>query len=125
VDVDELLEWERRGWESLCRGTGAEFYGELMTEDGVRVLAGGTILNRDEVVRSLGNAPPWDTFRIEQPRLVRAGSDSSVLIYRGHAERGGAEPFQAMMSSVYVKSDSGVRLTCYQQTPVGRMEGVP
>ena len=28
-----LLDVERRGWDSLCDSTGAEFYGKIMTKD--------------------------------------------------------------------------------------------
>ena len=30
---DELLEIEREGWDSLCDGTGADFYGRVMTDE--------------------------------------------------------------------------------------------
>ncbi len=41
MEIDELLTLERRGWDSLCDGTGGEFYGGPMTDDGVMVLAHG------------------------------------------------------------------------------------
>ncbi|WP_393916544.1 hypothetical protein [Halostreptopolyspora alba] len=40
---EEPLELEHRGWRPLCDGTGADFYGSLMTEDGVMVLAHGAL----------------------------------------------------------------------------------
>lgn len=119
MELDELIDWERRGWESLCTGKGAEFYAEVMSDDGVMVLANGVVLNRDEVARSLSDAPEWDTFRIDEPRLVRAGDDGAVLVYRGTATRGGGDaPFEALMTSVYVRSGESVRLASYQQTPI-------
>ena len=57
--MDELLELEHAGWASLCNGTGAEFYGGLMTDDGVMVLADGTVMTRSDVVEALGKSPPW------------------------------------------------------------------
>lgn len=118
MEIDELVELERRGWESLCEGRGAEFYGELMSGDGVMVLANGALMDRDEVRRSLADAPEWDSFRIEEPRLIRAGEDSAVLVYRGIATRDSdPAPFEALMASVYVRSGGTVRLVSYQQTP--------
>ena len=119
MDLEELLEWERRGWESLCEGRGAEFYGDLMSDDGVMVLANGAVMDRDQVRRSLADAPEWDTFRIEEPRVAKVGDDSAVLIYRGIATRDSTpEPFEALMTSVYARSGGEVRLVSYQQTPV-------
>ena len=50
--MDELLDLEHAGWRSLCDGSGSQFFGELMTEDGVMVLANGTVMNRDDVVNA-------------------------------------------------------------------------
>ena len=32
----QLMDLERRGWESLTRSAGGDFYGRLMTPDAVR-----------------------------------------------------------------------------------------
>ncbi|MBA3294373.1 MAG: nuclear transport factor 2 family protein, partial [Geodermatophilaceae bacterium] len=66
---DTLMKLERQGWDSLCDGTGAEFYGRVMTEDGLMVLANGAVMDRDAVVEALGQAPPWRTYEISDVRL--------------------------------------------------------
>lgn len=114
-----LLELERRGWDSLCDGTGAVFYGDLMTEDGVMVLANGVVMDRETVVASLEHAPAWRTYDIGDARLVDAGPDGVALVYVGTAYRDGDAPaFVGLMSSVYVRRDGRWRLALYQQTPV-------
>jgi hypothetical protein len=118
MEIDELLTLERRGWDSLCDGTGGEFYGGLMTDDGVMVLAHGFALPRDAVVASLGDAPPWAGYEIRDPRLVALGDDATALVYTGQAWRDGEPVFEALMSSVYVRRDEGWRLALYQQTPI-------
>ncbi|GAA4671398.1 hypothetical protein GCM10023347_26560 [Streptomyces chumphonensis] len=119
MDIAELLELEHRGWQSLCDGTGDVFYGRSMTEDGVMVLAGGQVFTRQDVVDSLGAAPPWRTYDITEERLVPLNESSAALVYRGRAYREGAEPaFTALMSSVYVRRGAGWALAVYQQTPV-------
>ncbi|WP_340558859.1 nuclear transport factor 2 family protein [Streptomyces sp. GSL17-111] len=119
MDIAELLELEHRGWQSLCDSTGGDFYGRLMTEDGVMVLAHGHVLSRQDVVASLSDAPPWRTYEISGERLVPLSEDSAALVYRGRAYREGAEPaFTALMSSVYVRRGTGWALALYQQTPV-------
>jgi len=39
--LDDLLELERAGWRSRCESTGDRFYGDLMTDDALMVLATG------------------------------------------------------------------------------------
>lgn len=118
MDMHELMDLEHQGWRSLCDGTGSDFYGRLMTADGVMVLAHGQVFTRDEVVDSLRDAPPWRTYRIDDERLIPLGDCAAVLVYRGSAYRDGEDPaFVGLMSSTYVRRDDGWALACYQQTP--------
>jgi hypothetical protein len=73
-----LLELERRGWQSLCDGTGADFYRSAMTEDGVLVLADGAVLDRDAVVAGLREAPVRRCVELEDVRLVGGGPDRAL-----------------------------------------------
>lgn len=113
---DVLVDLERQGWESLCEGTGGDFYGDLMTEDGVMILVNGVIMGRDAVVASLSDAPTWDSYEIRDPQVIPLGEDASALVYRAVATRGGGLPFEALMSSSYVLIDGRPRLALYQQT---------
>ena len=117
-DLQELVELERLGWQSLCDGTGSAFYERLMTEDGLMVLNNGMTMTRLEVADALQSAPPWASFRIDNPRLVFANDVVAVLVYRGTGFRTGGDEFVAVMSSTYVKQAGGWRLALYQQTPV-------
>ena len=122
----ELLELEHRGWESLRDGSGADFYGSLMTDDGVMVLANGAVADRAAVVEALRGSPPWQRFEIESARVVAAGSGAAVLVYTGRAWRDDSEPpFTGAMTSTYVRDGDGGggggggwRLAVYTQTPV-------
>ena len=119
--ADELLEnltaLERQGWQSLCDGTSADFYGTLMTSDGVMVLGNGQAMTRDDVVASLRDAPTWDDFEMSDVRLVTTGRDGGAIVYRGAASRGDLE-FAGWMSSVYVEVNGSWRLALYTQTPI-------
>ncbi len=118
-----LVSIERRGWDSLCDGTGGGFYGSLMTDDAVMVLANGAVMDREAVVESLRQAPPWRTYEIDEVRLIRSGSDSATLVYLGSAYREGDEPaFTGVMSSVYRHRDDAWHLALYQQTPILRTD---
>ena len=115
--MDELIELERAGWASLCDGTADAFYGDVMTPDGLMVLADGSVMARDEVVAALGQAPAWASYEIDDVRVVPISEESAALVYTGTGHRDGDEPFVAIMSSVYVRRDGRWRLFLYQQTP--------
>lgn len=117
--LDELLDLEHQGWRSLCTGTGAHFYGELMTRDGVMILAHGHVFDRQAVIDSLDDAPPWRSYEIVDERLVALGDDHAALVYLSRAYREPGEPaFVALMASVYTRQHGTWRLALYQQTPV-------
>lgn len=114
-----LLAIERRGWDSLCHGTGDTFYGHLMTDDALMVLANGAVMDRDSVVESLRQAPPWRAYDLNDVRLVRTGTDSAALVYIGSAYGEAEEAaFAGTMASVYVREDGDWRLALYQQTQI-------
>ncbi|MFB8280989.1 nuclear transport factor 2 family protein [Nocardia colli] len=117
--LNELLEVERKGWDSLCDGTGADFYGSLMTGDAVMVLAHGMVMDRAEVVAALKDSPPWRIYEIRDPRVVDADADSKNLVYTGVAYGDAETPaFRGVMSSVYLRAGKGWKLALYQQTPL-------
>lgn len=115
---NQLLDLERAGWNALCESTGSDFYGTLMLPDAVMVLANGMVMDRDMVVSSLSQAPPWRTYTITDVRVVRIDDDNAILVYTGTAHRDDAPVFRAAMSSAYHRSDGGWRLALYQQTPI-------
>lgn len=116
--VDELSELEHAGWASLCDGTGDEFYGRTMTEDGVMVLADGSVMTRSEVVAALGKASPWASYEMDEIRVVPIGEDAAALVYLGTGRRAGNGPsFVGTMTSVYVRRDGQWKLALYHQTP--------
>ena len=116
MTLDRLMGLEHEGWDALCSGRGADFYGGLMTVDGLMVLANGLVLDRDQVVASLADAPAWDSYRISDPRLVDLGEGATALTYGAAAVREGQQPFVGVMTSIYRLLDEGPRLAFYQQT---------
>lgn len=113
-----LLDLERRGWDSLCDGTGSTFYGDLMTDDGLMVLADGSVMDKDTLVASLEHGPTWQSYDIDDLQVVDAGDEAAAVVYVGTGYRDGDQPaFIAVMSSLYVRQDGRWRLALYQQTP--------
>ena len=115
--MDELLQLEHAGWTSLCDGTGGTFYGSLMTDDAVMVLANGEVMSRDDVVGALSDAPPWDSYAIDDPSLVAIDESATALVYTGTGRREHDPPFVAAMTSIYVRRGGSWALALYQQTP--------
>ena len=116
--LHELLELEHQGWQSLCDGTGADFYGRIMTDDAAMILAHGFIFDRDAVVESLAQAPTWGSYEIDDPEVIALGDDQAILRYAGTGRRAGEPAFRALMGSVYVRTSGVWRLAHYQQTPI-------
>jgi hypothetical protein len=114
--LNELLELEHAGWRSLCDSTGGDFYGSIMTEDGRMVLANGVVMSRSVVTDSLEDAPPWSSYTIDDPAATSLSDDVAALVYTGTGHRDGGEDFTGIMTSVYVRHESGWKLAHYQQT---------
>ena len=103
---------------TLGDGTGGEFYGRVMTANGVMILANGSVMTPDEVVAAPGQSPQWASYEIDDVRTVPVGADAAALLYVGIGHRGGDEPsFVGMMASVYIRRGDGWALALYQQTP--------
>lgn len=117
MDLDTLLDLERQGWDSLCSQRGGTFYGALMTVDAVMVLVNGMIMDRATVAAGLDQAPPWDAYEIHEPQLIPLTDDAATLLYRANSRRG-ADEFEALMASTYVRADGQIRLKLYQQTTI-------
>ena len=115
--TEELLELEHAGWKSLCDGTGDTFYGGLMPDDALMVLANGMVMDRETVTSALGQSPPWARYEIEDVLLISISPDVAALVYTGRGWRDGEdEPFVGAMSSVYRRADEGWKLALYQQS---------
>jgi hypothetical protein len=116
---DQLLALEHDGWKSLCDGTAAQFYGELMASNALMVLANGAVVTRAEVTSALAGSPPWLRYDIADVRLVAVDDRTAALVYTGYGWREGVDdPFVGAMSSVYHRTDTGWKLALYQQTAV-------
>jgi hypothetical protein len=117
--LDSLLERERAGWDSLCAGTGGQFYADVMLPDAVMVLANGMVMDRDAVVSALSQSPPWRDYDLDAVRLVTVDDDNAILVYTATAHRDGNEPaFVGAMASAYHRTDGRWQLALYTQTRV-------
>jgi hypothetical protein len=114
----ELLDLEEQGWRALSTegDAGKKFYASILREDAVMLFPGGMrIEGRDSILDSLG-AQPWQSFRIDNPKVTSLGERAATLTYQVTAQRKCGEPYVALVSSTYVR-DKTWQLVIHQQTP--------
>jgi hypothetical protein len=109
-----LLELERQLWNA-----DREFYRETLSEDAMMVFPEPTgILERPDILDSLGGGGRWQSIEFGDVRLVESGDDIAQLVYRAVAERteDGSE-YSALVTTTYVRENGTWNLLSHQQTP--------
>lgn len=112
-----LLDLEAEVWRALSSDRGADFFRQVLTPQALMVLP-GAVLEKDRALRETAAAPPWATYHIEDPRILRLTEQSAVLTYRATARRDHEPEYRALMTSVYVESCDKWKLAFHQQTPL-------
>lgn len=113
---ETLVQLERDGWEALASGRGGAHPREHLTDDALMAFSFG-VLSREATIDAVGSAPPWESFDIEDARVVVLTDDSGVVVYRVTARRAGQDPYRAVISSTFVRRDARWKLAFHQQTP--------
>ncbi len=114
--LTDLLTLEKGFWGAA--GGDGSYYDEYFADNGRLILPfEGGILNKSSVIDSVKNSPAWDDFTLQNPELLPISDDETVLIYEAFARRNGQSDYHALISSLYVKSDSW-RLWLHQQTAI-------
>ncbi len=116
--MKKLFELELQGWDAISRkgDAGKRFYESILREDGVMLFPGGIrIAGRERILQSLGSQP-WDTFQIEDAKVISLGTAAATLVYKVTAQRKGSQPYVALVSSTY-SGGQDWKLVIHQQTP--------
>ena len=111
-----LLKLEEEGGQALVSGKAAEFYGRLLTDDAQMVVPGMRV-DKQMFVQAAGG-DPWQSFRIEDARVLQLTEDCAALTYKATGTRPGRPEYVALMTSIYVARDGTWRLAHHQQTPM-------
>ncbi len=114
---ETLLALEEEGWQALSAAGGADYYRERFLDRGLMVFPFG-VIDKARTLEAIASAPPWATFRIEEPRVVALTTTSAALLYRVTAQRAGGPLYAAFITSVYVEDAEGWKLAVHHQTPV-------
>lgn len=118
--MQELIELEKQGWRALSSEgeAGKDVYSSVLAEDAVMLFPGGILIDgKENILESIGSQP-WESFEIEDPRVIRLSEDAGVLAYKVSAQREGSDLYVALVSSIYVLDQGTWRLVFHQQTPV-------
>ena len=116
--MQEIIELEERGWRALATGgdAGRIFYASVLREDAVMLFPGGLCIEgRERILESLGSQP-WESYRIEDMRIIRLADGVATVVYKATAQRQGSPLYRALISSTYVR-EGGWKLVHHQQTP--------
>lgn len=110
---------EEQAWQALSAGSAAQFYGRYLAPQAAMVFPSG-VLTREQILSSLESAPPWASYRIDDAHVIILTDDSAVLTYTARAQRTGDTPYQARMTTVFVRDPAGGdwMTAFHQQTPI-------
>ena len=65
----------------------------------------------------------WRDLTIDLKGIVEPGSDVVMLTYEAHATRASGEPYNALVSSGYVRRANGWKMMFHAQSPLPDAEG--
>jgi predicted GH43/DUF377 family glycosyl hydrolase len=113
--LGELLALEEGFWRAAGR---RDAYAAHLADEAVHVFPGwGVTTDNERVLQAVETVEPWETFSIDDPRLVELGEGAAALVYTAHARRAGQDEYVAAMTSVYRRAANGWKLVIHQQTP--------
>jgi hypothetical protein len=110
---NELLELEKRFWTG-----GADFYREHVSDH--CLLAFGEmagVMNKEDIAATVKEGQRWRDLDVDKAGMVKLADSAAILTYRARATRSSGEPYEALVSSAYVKRGSEWKLAFHQQTP--------
>ena len=116
---EDLAALEEQGWRALSTSPDAAlaFYDRVLDGTVEMLLPGGMRLDDRATDLAAMGGPPWTSCALEEPLVRQLTADSALVTYGVVAQRAGAPPYSALMSSVYVRRAGGWRLAFHQQTP--------
>ncbi|WP_139415949.1 nuclear transport factor 2 family protein [Agromyces laixinhei] len=110
-----LMHEEHAGWRAIVEGRGGEHYQRAMTRDALMVVD-GAMLGRDEILDAFRSGPPpWESYELHEPAVIRLGDRAGILVYRAVARRGD-DTVNLRMSTTYLNEGGSWRVAAHQQT---------
>ncbi len=108
-----LIDLERQFW------TGdADFYRENLTSDAFMAFPGQGVFDREAIIGGIEGGQRWSSVEFSDERVKELPGGSAVLSYQALASREGADPYRAVVSSVYAWENNSWKLAFHHQSPV-------
>ena len=110
---ENLYEVEKNFW------TGdAQYYRQNLAEKCMVVFADmAGLKTREEVASMITEPQRWQNLKLDDRNTVDLADDAVLLSYRASDRRANGEPYEALVSSVYVMENGRWRMAFHQQTP--------
>jgi hypothetical protein len=96
---------------------GNDAYRSHMADECLMLFGSMGILEGAEIIATLENAPRWASVDMND-RHMAVNGQTTVIAYQAVGRREGADPYQALCSSTYVRQDGGWKIVQHQQTPL-------
>lgn len=112
--MHEVWKLERSLWLD-----GVDAYRAHLADPCVMVFGPTGISGREDILRSIEQAPRWREVTFTRDTLITPGDTVAIVIaYRAEALRDGADAYRALCSSTWLVLDGELKLAQHQQTPV-------
>lgn len=112
--MQEVWNTERSLWL-----VGDDAYAAHLADDCLMVFGPTGILQRDQILETIRQAPRWTSVEMTDTTLLTPGDSVAIVIaYKAQASREGSPPYSALCSSTYLVIDGELKLAQHQQTPV-------
>jgi hypothetical protein len=108
-----LLEVERKLW----LGSEGEYRNALDDDCLVAFTSMAGVSSRDAIANQ-ADAQRWQRIDMDVEGYLEPTEDVALLTYRASAVRGNGEPYEARVSSGYVRRDGSWKLMFHAQTPL-------
>jgi hypothetical protein len=111
---NDLFDLEKDFWTG-----NSEFYLQHLADDCMVVFSESAgLISKEEIASRIKDGTRWHNLDIRQKGLVELADGVALLSYEAHAIRANGEPFQALVSSAYVRTDGRWKMAFHQQTPL-------
>jgi hypothetical protein len=111
---DDLLKMEKQLWSG-----GQREYRDALDSDCLVAFTEMAGVSSRDAIASQASANRWHDVDIDVDGLLRPTDDVAILTYHVHAVREQNMPYDAVVSSGYVRRDGAWKMMFHQQTPLG------
>ncbi len=110
---DTLLAKEQRLWSG-----GRSDYRRTLDDDCLIAFAEAAGVTSRDVIADQADGDRWHDLEIEVEGLLQPTEDVVLMTYHATAVRADQEPYEARVSSGYVRRDGDWKMMFHQQTPL-------